>query len=99
MPAVSFGMSLVMNCHKWGLEGGELGVFFLYPCGRINSGLVLNLTICHVLQIIESLQNPVGFSKSLCRRTAVCLCRTLDLGTLPRLLLLSQRVNNFLPLP
>lgn len=73
-------------------------LFFISPSGIINSSLGLNLIICCVLQIVQSLQNPMGCTKSLHGKAAICLCRTLDLSILLKTLPLSKRVNHFLSL-
>lgn len=81
------------------MKGEKLGVYFIYPSGRMNSCQIVRFGTKLMLQITECLQHPVGFGKSLCRGTAICLCWALNPGTLLGVLLLSLRVNHFLPLP
>lgn len=90
MPAVSFGISLVWWIAIKQMKRRRLGGALFSPSEIINSSLGLNLIICCVLQIAESLPIPMGCTKSLHGKAAICLFRTLDLSILLKTLLLSK---------
>lgn len=97
MPAVSFGISLVMNCHKTGIKGRRVFFFFFFPLVEELThaySWISQFAMCYrFLRLCRNLWASVSH----CRRTVICLGRTLHLGTLLNMLLLSQRVNNFFP--